>query len=161
MEAFKLFPVNLLLPIVMLNDKSWFIWIKWLYSIAVRSICVPALTSDLLVGAAEQTKKCLFCFFLIVRVLVFLFFIDRYSSVYHLPMINLTKLTVTRRRVYPKMTTFKNARNCFTGALLVGSAEQTQHCVCSAEPTSKAPVKQFRAFLKSSDICNDVASCSR
>ena len=72
---------------------------------------------------AEKQKNGVFCFFLIVRVLVFLFFIDRYSSVYHLPMINLTKLTVTRRRVYPKMTTFKNARNCFTGALLVGSAE--------------------------------------
>ena len=32
MEAFNLFSVNLLPHIVMFNDKSWFIWIKWLYS---------------------------------------------------------------------------------------------------------------------------------
>ena len=94
---------------------------------------MPALTSDLLVGAAEQTKKCVFCFFLIVRVLVFLFFIDRYSSVYHLPMINLTKLTAVRRHVYPKMTTFQKRSQLFHG-------RQPEHCVCSAAPTSKADV---------------------
>ena len=36
----------------------------------------------------------------------FLFFIDCYSMVHHLPMINLTKLTATRRHVYPKRTNF-------------------------------------------------------
>ena len=65
--------------------------------------------------------------------LVFLFFIDRYSSVYHLPMINLTKVTATRRHVYPKMTTFQKRSELFHG-------RQPEHCVCSTAPTSKADV---------------------
>ena len=63
----------------------------------------------------------------------FLFFIDLYSSGYHLPMINLTKLTATRRHVYLKMTTFQKRSELFHG-------RQPEHCVCSAAPTSKADV---------------------
>ena len=63
----------------------------------------------------------------------FLFFIDLYSSGYHLPMINLTKLTATRRHVYLKMTTFQKRSELFHG-------RQPEHCVCSAAPTSKSDV---------------------
>ena len=86
--------------------------IRLLYKKKHNSVTWKELTVNWL-----KNKKWRFLLLFNRLCLDFLFFIDRYSMVHHLPMINLTKLTATRRHVYPKRTNFsKTLKNCFAGA---------------------------------------------